>query len=303
MAQTRREFLRDAAILAAGLGIGSAPVPRLAHALQGLAAQRPGLVWLQGQSCSGCSVSLLNGERPGPAELLTRYFSVWFHPTLSAATGNEALAAVERALGVGGYLLAVEGAVPVAMPRACTVGDEPVASLVSRAAARARAVMAVGTCASFGGVPAAEPNPTGAAPVGELLADMARPVPLLNVPGCPAHPHWVVGAAVLLLQKGNVSTDEKHRPAAFFGSPVHDQCPHFARYERQEFAKTLGEDGCLFKLGCQGALTHADCPWRGWNGGTNWCVRGRAPCTGCARPGFAREPTYSFFRLNEGRIA
>ncbi|WP_025324286.1 hydrogenase small subunit [Deferrisoma camini] len=303
MAHTRREFLRDAAMLAAGLGLGSGSVPRLARALEGLAARRPGLVWLQGQSCSGCSVSLLNGERPGPAELLTRYFSVWFHPTLSAATGDEALAAVDRAVNAGGYLLAVEGAMPLGMPRACTVGDEPIASLVSRAAARARAVLAVGTCASFGGIPAAAANPTGAAPVSEVLARAGVSVPHLNVPGCPAHPHWIVGTAVLVLHKNDITVDEEHRPTAFFGRPVHDQCPHFARYERQEFARTPGEDGCLFKLGCQGALTHADCPWRGWNGGTNWCVRGRAPCTGCARPGFARDPAYPFFRLNEGRTA
>ncbi len=303
MAITRREFLRDAATLAFALGLGGPAVPRVARALEGLAAERPGLLWLQGQSCSGCSVSLLNAERPGPAELLTRYFALRFHPTLSAATGPAALEAVEKAIEAGGYLLAVEGAVPAGMPDACTLGEEPLVEVLARAARGAAAVVAVGTCASFGGIPAAPPNPTGAVPVKAALADRGVSAPVIHVPGCPAHPHWIVGTAVLALRPAGLRLDDEGRPLAFFARPVHDQCPHFAQYERQEFARAPGEDGCLFQLGCQGVLTPSDCPWRGWNGGASWCVRGRAPCTGCARPGFARDPAYPFFRLNEAREA
>ncbi|WP_461393404.1 hydrogenase small subunit [Deferrisoma sp.] len=303
MAMTRREFLRDAGILASALGLGASAVPGVARALERLAAERPALLWLQAQSCSGCSVSLLNADRPGPAELVTRYFALRFHPTLSAATGPTALEALAKAIDAGGYLLAVEGAVPAGMPDACTVGEEPLAEVLDRAARRATAVVAVGTCASFGGIPAAPPNPTGAVPVRAFLKDRGVSSTVVNVPGCPAHPDWIVGTAVLALRPAGLRLDDEARPLAFFARPVHDQCPHFAQYERQEFARAPGEDGCLFQLGCQGVLTHSDCPWRGWNAGVNWCVRGRAPCTGCARPGFAQNPAYPFFRLNEAREA
>ncbi len=295
----RRTFLKDAGLLAAALGLGPAWSPRLARALAGLADERLPVLWLQGQSCSGCSVSLLNSERPGPAELLTRYLSLSFHPTLSAATGATAREAVDRAVAAGGYALVVEGAVPLGMPEACTVGEEPFARLLARAARGASAVVSVGTCACFGGIPAAPPNPTGSVPVSAALEGAGISAPLVKVPGCPAHPYWIVGS-IILLARGRADLDEEHRPRAFFGRLLHEQCPRFAQYEREEFAGALGDEGCLFRLGCQGVITPADCPWRGWNGSGSWCVRSGAPCVGCARPGFARSPDYPFFRLNEG---
>jgi len=295
----RRTFLKDAAVLVGGLGLSGAWAPRVAEALEELASGRAPVLWLQGQSCSGCSVSLLNSESPGPADLITRYLSLYFHRTLSAATGGAALAAVRKALEGSGHVLVTEGAVPLGMPEACVVGEEPYEKLLIRAAEKARAVVCVGSCASYGGIPAAPPNLTGAAPTVETLARAGIRTPVVNVPGCPPHPAWMVGSLVYLLKVGVPALDGHLRPVRTFGHLLHEQCPHFAQYEREQFATRLGEEGCLFKLGCQGVVTHADCSHRGWNGGVNWCVRARAPCVGCARPEFARDPAYPFFRLNE----
>jgi hydrogenase small subunit len=295
----RRTFLKDAAVLVAGMGLSPVLKPRFAEALEQMASARAPILWLQGQSCSGCSVSLLNSESPGPADLVTRYLSLYFHQTISAATGGEAREAVEAAIGAGGYVLVVEGAVPLAMPEACEIGEEHFDQLVARAARKAKAVVAVGSCASFGGIPSAYPNPTGAASAQEALRVAGVTTPVVNLPGCPAHPAWIVGNLVYLLKVGAPELDEHQRPVRTYGKLLHDQCPHFAQYERHEFAEKLGEEGCLFKIGCQGVVTHSDCSYRGWNGGVNWCVRSRAPCVGCARPEFAKDPAYVFYRLNE----
>jgi hydrogenase small subunit len=301
MKMDRRAFLKDAGFLVAGMGLSPLWKPRFAAALEQMASGRAPLLWLQGQACSGCSVSLLNSESPGPADLVTRYLSIYFHQTLSAATGDAAQEAVEAAVDAGGYILVVEGAVPLALPEACEIAQEPFSELLVRAARGAQAVAAVGTCAAFGGIPSAPPNPTGAAPVSAALKQAHLSTPLLNLPGCPAHPAWMVGNLVHLLKVGVPEIDDLRRPLRTYGQLLHAQCPHFAHYQREEFAPRLGADGCLFKIGCQGVVTQADCSYRGWNGGVNWCVRSRAPCVGCARPEFAQNPGYAFYRLNEGQ--
>jgi len=296
---TRRTFLKDAGLLVAAMGMGPALLPKVAEALEEMATGRAPILWLQGQSCSGCSVSLLNSESPGPADLLTRYLSLYFHQTLSAATGEAAREAMARAIEAGGYILVVEGAVPLGMPEACRIAEENFVSLLTRAARKAKAVVSVGACASFGGIPAAPPNLTGAAPVAEALEKAGVNVPLIHLPGCPPHPAWIVGNLVHVLKVGIPELDEFRRPKRTYGQLLHEQCPYFANYQEKKFALQPGAAGCLFKLGCQGVVNHSDCSIRGWNGGVNWCIRGRAVCIGCARPEFARDPEFPFYRLNE----
>lgn len=299
MTITRRTFLKDAGLLLTGLGLSQALTPTFVEALEELAGGRAPLLWLQGQSCSGCSVSLLNSENPGPADLLTRYLSLYFHQTLSAATGEVAHQTVEKAIDDGGYILAIEGSIPLGIKDACRFADEDFADLLLRAARKAKAVVSVGTCAAFGGIPAAPPNLTGAVPVTTALQQAGIKTPVINLPGCPAHPAWIVGSLIHVLKIGIPELDEQSRPVQFYGQNLHEQCPYFAQYQKKNFAKALGDEGCLFKMGCQGVVTQADCSMRGWNGGTNWCIRARTNCIGCARPEFAKDPDFPFFRLNE----
>jgi hydrogenase small subunit len=295
LAITRRDFLKAGSRLALIMGLGTAATPKIAEALEQLASDAPPVLWLQGQSCSGCSVSLLNTEHPGPVQLLTRYIALEAHQTLSAATGETFMAVVNKRIEKGGFLLVVEGSIPAGMPHACRVGHEYFTDQVKRAAEKADAVIAVGTCAAFGGIPAAENNPTGAVSVADFLIQSGIKQSVVRIPGCPAHPDWTVGTLVHLLKFGLPPLDSKGRPRMFFSRLIHDQCPRFADYEREQFAKHFTDKGCLFKLGCLGPVTHADCTLRLWNSGANMCINANAPCVGCAREAFARENSFAFY--------
>jgi hydrogenase small subunit len=260
------------------------------------------VLWLQGQSCSGCSVSLLNSDTLSPLTLLTRHICLQFHQTLASATGHQAVQAVNLAIERGGFVLLVEGSVPAKMPSACVFGEEAFADQLTRAARRAKAVVALGTCASFGGIPAAERNPTGATGIAAFLRAQNITTPTVNIPGCPFHPDWLVGTVVHLLKFGLPRLDTLGRPEAFFSRLLHDQCPRFADYERENFAKAFGEDGCLFKLGCLGVLTRSDCNLRSFNSVSS-CIRAGAPCIGCAGEGFAARADLAFVTKNRARSA
>lgn len=296
---SRRQFLAYSAKLAALTGLGASAVPKIAAALQSMADGQVPLVWLQGQSCSGCSVSLLNTEHPDPASILTRYVSMQFHSTLSTATGDLGMAVLNDNIKHGDYLLAVEGSVPAGMPEACVVGAEPFTRQLLRAAKAARAIIAVGACACFGGIPGAENNPTGAVAVQAYLKNNGITKPVIALPGCPVHPDWLVGTLVHVLKFGMPDLNADGAPRMFFGRLVHDQCPRFADYERERFARHFGDDGCLFQLGCLGPVTHADCSTRLWNSGTNFCINAGAPCIGCSASTFASKRTLPFFRKVE----
>jgi hydrogenase small subunit len=195
----------------------------------------------------------------------------------------------------GNYILVVEGAIPTAKGGSYgTLGErnnKPV-SMLSRLeslAANASAVIALGTCAAFGGIPAASPNPTQCIGVAEALNSRNIAVPVINIPGCPPHPDWFMGTVASILLSGlphPEDLDEYSRPKAFYGQTIHENCPRRAYYDEGKFAKKLGDPGCLYELGCKGPVTYADCPLRLWNNGVNWCIGNGSPCLGCTEPGF-----------------
>ena len=210
--------------------------------------------------------------------------------------------------GDGPNILVVEGAIPVdengqychVWETETTDGIVVVTALetVQRYAANADLVIAVGTCAAYGGMVAGAPNPTGAVGVQDVVGD---DIPVVNIPGCPAHPDWIVGSIAYVLANGKIPPlDRDGRPKVFFGTKVHDQCPRRNTQKVHE----LGEYGCLNALGCNGPNTRADCPTRMWNAGgagengVNWCVGAGAPCYGCTEPSFPDRmaPFYSPFQ-------
>ena len=297
---SRRRFLELASKLSVAFGLSTTLVGRMAEAAERVIEGRAPVIWLQGQACSGCSISLLNSEDPGPLELITQQISLKYHPTLSAVTGSAGIDIVESwAAGDEPFVLVVEGSLPETMPEACKVNGIPLLDVVERAARAATAVVAVGSCAAFGGIPAAAGNPTGAQAIPPLLRGRGVQAPIVRIPGCPSHPDWVVGTLVHLLEFGLPPLDGLGRPQAFFSRLVHDQCPRFSDFEREHFAEDYGEDGCLFRLGCLGVITHADCTVRMWNSGANSCINAGAPCIGCAGAGFALDPQLALSRVNE----
>ncbi len=268
------------------------------------------VVWIQAASCSGCSVSVLNSAAPKITDLLLsevipgRHINLRFQSTVMAGSGEPAIAVLERARNEapGSFVLVVEGSIPTRHGGVYgTLGDEPMAERVLDAARAAMAVLALGTCASFGGIFAAEPNPGGCVSAGALLREHGVDVPLINIPGCPPHPDWFTGTVVAILRDGlsAVNVDALGRPTRFFGQLIHENCPRRADFDEGKFAGQLGDEGCLYELGCKGTVTHADCPLRRWNNGINWVIGSGAPCNGCVEPEFPDLISPFYERLPE----
>jgi hydrogenase small subunit len=301
---SRRDFIKLGSLLAASFGLSSAFGETFASGLAQLAQGKVKVLWLQAQSCSGCSVSLLNAQSPDIVEVITDVLSLGFHQTVSAATGDTAMAAMRTfEQGDTPFILVIEGSIPLDMPEACVIGGRPFNELVLPLARKAKYIMAVGTCAAFGGIPAAEGNPTGAASMQDFLKKNNLPIDqrLVNCPSCPVHPDTIVGTMAHLASKGypKVNPDQL-TPVLFYSHSTHDDCPRFHYYSKRVFAKDFGDnEGCLFKLGCLGMLSNTECPRRQWNGGVNWCIRAAAPCIGCSHQQFGRLKAFPFYRKGE----
>ena len=272
------------------------------------------VVYLQTAACTGCAVSLLNTASPTIKNVLIDqiapgvHINLRFHPVVMAAAGDMALQVMEDTAKQkkDGYVFVVDGAVPMADGGVYgAVGErngKPVTMLqrVTELAKDALAVIALGTCASFGGIPAAKPNPTNCQPVSKVLAARGIKKPLINIPGCPPHPDWFVGTVAGVILKGLPTADDLDdllRPKAFYGKLIHENCPRRASFDEGKFAKKFGDEGCLYELGCKGPITYADCPLRKWNGGTNWVIGAGAPCNGCTQPEFPDQTAPFYEKL------
>lgn len=313
---TRRDFMKVFGAGAAAVGLAgvlaSCRVPpeggtaeAVLPVLQEVASGRPSVIWLQGSGCTGCSVSLLNTVHPDIAEVLTKIISLDAHPTVMAATGDLATAVFEDAVTnkAGEFILVVEGAIPTAENGLYGTfgenshGPQTILDWTQKLGNSAMAVVAVGTCAAFGGIPAAEPNPTGAKSVSDVLGK-----PVVNIPGCPPHPDWIVGTLAHVLLFGVPELDEYGRPLLFYDKVIHYNCPRYWDFERQNYAQKLSDDGCLVFLGCKGPIAHADCAQRHWNNGVNWCIGGHAPCIGCVQPEFPDDLSPLYAKLPDEKI-
>jgi hydrogenase small subunit len=278
------------------------------------------VIWFQGAGCSGCSVSVLNSVSPKIQNVLVdevvpgRHVSLRFHPTVMAGSGEMTLEAIEETerQSEGAYFLVVEGAVPTAAGGVYGTSGErgerelTIAEQVEDLGRKAAAVIALGTCAAFGGIPAGAPNPGGCMGVKAFFGSRQVATPVINVPGCPPHPDWFVGTLASVLLAGLPSAEDLDallRPRAFFGSTVHENCPRRAYFDEGKFAKKLSDPGCLLELGCKGPVTHADCSLRLWNGGVNWCIGAGSPCHGCVEPGFPDILAPLYEKLDEAALA
>ncbi|MEW6357198.1 MAG: hydrogenase small subunit [Planctomycetota bacterium] len=272
------------------------------------------VIWYQAAACSGCSVSLLNGVAPDVRNLLLqelvpgKHVNLVFHVTVMAGQGKAVLDAMNSTARTkkGQYVLCVEGSLPSAAGGVFgEVGDEPMIDKVVELAKDAVAVVAVGTCAAFGGIPAAKPNYTGSKSVRDVLCGKGVKTPVVNVPGCPPHPDWIIGSVALFLQLGAGvlgALDEIARPVPYYGNLIHENCPRRPDFDAGKFAVKFGDPGCLYKLGCKGPMTYADCPTRQWNAGVNWCIGNGIPCQGCVEPEFIDGFSPIFDKITEERL-
>jgi hydrogenase small subunit len=262
-------------------------------------------------------VSLLNSVSPSIQNVLVdpvipgKHVSLKFHATIMAGQGEPVVRIMRETAEArpGQYLLIVDGSVPTAEDGLyCLIGEldgkeVTMKDMTAELAKDAMAVLAVGTCASFGGIPSGKPNPTGAKPVSEFLQEQKINTPVVNVSGCPPHPDWMVGTIADILLNGLPGPDRLNdtaRPNAYFGMLVHDNCPRRGFFDAGQFARHTGDEGCLYEIGCKGPVTYADCSLRHWNNGVNWCVGAGAPCIGCVEPDFHDTLAPLFEKLDEG---
>jgi len=287
--------------------------------MEGSKTEEYPVVWLQCATCTGCSVSALNSVSPSIKNLLVdevipgKHFNLRFHATIMAGVGDAVIEEMEetRQGEKGSYSLVVEGAIPTAQDGIFGVLGEregkpiPMTTWVDSLSRAAVAVIALGTCAAFGGIAAGKPNPAGCVGVDKFFKMHSITTPLINIPGCPPHPDWLVGTVASVMLWGlpqPEELDEFKRPKAFFDKTVHENCPRRAYFDEGKFARRFGEPGCLNELGCKGPVTHADCPLRLWNHGVNWCIGSGGLCLGCVEPGFPDLLSPFYEKMSEAMV-
>lgn len=284
----RRDFLKMSVLLTGAFGLDYSFAGHVRQALQ--ANTRAPVIWLEFQDCAGCTESITRSQNPTLAKLLFNDITIEYHETIMAAAGFQAEGAKRSAMDKykGKYVLVVEGSIPRANDGYCTIGGRSAVDLLREAAAGAFAVVAVGNCAAFGGIPRANPNPTDALGVMEMVTDK----PVINIPGCPAIPEAMTNTIAHILVLGSVpELDSLKRPKLFYSQTIHDRCLRRGFYDAGLFASSFGDEGyrkgyCLYKLGCKGPTTYNSCPSLKWNQGTSWPVESGHPCLGCSEPNF-----------------
>lgn len=297
---SRRDFLEFCRDMAVVLGIGSAASPRVAAALE--TQKRPTVIWLELQECTGCVESILRSNEPFIGNVLLDLVSLDYSETLMAASGDGAEKSKHDSMKAneGKYLLVVTGSVPLKEDGIYTmIAGRTARETLEEAAKGAAAVIAVGACAHFGSVQAANPNPTGAVGVRDIIKDR----PVLVVAGCPPVPDVITATVVHFLTFGKLpKADSEGRPLFAYGARIHDQCPRRGHFDAGQFVQTFDDAGarqgwCLYEVGCKGPQTFSPCPIFMWNMKTNWPIGAGHPCIGCTEPHFWDTMTPFYNRL------
>ncbi len=292
---TRRDFLKVAGATVALLGLSQALTPKIVKALEG-SVGKPAVIWLEGQDCAGCTESFLNSLEPPATSILLDTISLRYNETAMAASGYVAENFLEENIAEGGYVLVIEGSIPLAEDGLyCTIGGKTFKDIVREAARNAAAIICVGSCATFGGIPRS--GPTDA--VGYLYRgnelhhyyDDVGPKPVINLPTCPLHEERLVAVIVHYLTFGTVpDLDQFQRPLAFYGYNQHENCTRRAHFEAGRYVTDWGnpeqQGWCLYLKGCKGPWAFQDCWKRLWNQRTNYCIKANHPCMACSEPEF-----------------
>ncbi len=292
---TRRDFLKVASATVALLGLSQALTPRVVKALED-SLGKPAVIWLEGQDCAGCTESFLNSLEPPATSILLDTISLRYHETAMAASGHQAEDALSKTIAEGGYILVIEGSIPLAEGGLfCVVGGKPFKEIVRESARNAAAIVCVGSCASYGGIPRS--GPTDA--VGYLYRgtqlhhqfDDVGNKPVINLPTCPLHVERLVAVIVHYITFGTFpELDKFHRPVAFYGENQHENCERRGHFEAGRFLTDWGDPNqqgwCLYLKGCKGPWSNQDCWKRLWNSRTNYCIQANHPCMACSEPEF-----------------
>ena len=264
------------------------------------------VVWLQGAGCTGCSVSVLNAVSPKIQNLLLdelvpgQQLNLIFHSTIMAGQGEpviEVLKDTEKNRE-GDYILVVEGAIPTAEGGLYGgIGEKDgkhltVQQSVEELGRNALLTIALGTCACYGGIPAAKPNPTLCKGVQTVFKEKGIKTAVINVPGCPPIGEVMAGTIVYLLTFDKIpQLDGLGRPKSFYSRRVHDTCYRRPNYDAGLFVESFDDENakrgyCLYKMGCRGPVTYNSCGVIRWNNGVSYPIQSGHGCIGCSEANF-----------------
>lgn len=265
------------------------------------------MLWLQGGACSGNTMSFLNAEEPTAVDLVTDFgIDVLWHPSLGVELGEQAQDVLRRCVAGETPLdiFLFEGTVvrgPDGSGRYNMFAERPMMDWVAELAPKADVVVAIGDCACWGGIPATDPNPTDSIGLqylkreqGGFLGSGFRSrlgLPVVNVPGCPAHPDWLTQVVVALAsgRAADLALDDLGRPKTFFTTFTQTGCTRVQYFEYKQSSPEFGQGtrkGCLFyEQGCRGPMTHSPCNRILWNRQSSK-TRAGMPCIGCTEPEF-----------------
>ena len=301
---SRRDFMRICSAAAAAIGLPVTAAEAFFKTVQ--LKSRPSVIWLHFQECTGCTETLLRASYPSIQTLLLKLISLDYHETLLTAAGHQAEKSLRDAMlrYEGQYICIVEGAIPTKDGGVyCKIAGRTALDMLRDVGGKAGVIIAVGSCASFGGLPAAKPNPTGAKGVPDILKNK----PVVTIPGCPPHPYNLLGTVLHYLTYGKLpALDTKNRPLFAYGRSIHEHCPRRPHFDAGRFAECYGDDAhrlghCLYKLGCKGPETFSSCPTQHFCDVSGvWPVGIGHPCLGCTEQALAfRKPLHELATIPE----
>ena len=244
-------------------------------------------IWLETSGCFGEVISLLDSEEPDVIYMLKKFVNMQFFGSIMAEEGE---IAYERLLELlnDEFVFIICGAVPTkdngVYTTIATYKEKKVTAMevIKNLAEKAKYIVTIGTCASFGGPTAAKPNESEAFSISKFLNRQD----VINISGCPANPVWVMGILGYLTSIGIPKLDNEGRPIDYYGETIHDRCPRRRFFDAGIFAEKFGEEECMFMIGCKGPVTYAYCPVSRWNSTENWPIGDNTTCIGCASPNF-----------------
>jgi len=287
---SRRDFLKWTGLMTTVLMLPPMFKPMVARAAENFS--RIPIIWLHFAECTGCSEAILRSSYPNVDDILLETISLEYHETLMAAAGYQAEKCLEDAMEhfAGKYVCVIEGAIPRGMKgQYLRLGPkgETALEMGKKVVSKAAMTISLGACAVWGGLPAASPNPTDA-----VGASKAFGISTVNIAGCPPNAVNFTGTLLHFIMFGTMPPlDGEGRPLWAYGKRVHDFCERRPHYDAGEFVEQWGDEGakkgwCLYKMGCKGPYTFANCPHLRFNDHMSWPVMAGHGCIGCTERGF-----------------
>jgi len=286
---SRRSFMKFCSLTAAALGLGPEIAPQMAYALE--TKPRVPVLWLHGLECTCCSEAFIRSAHPLASDVVLSMISLDYDDTIMASAGHQAEAIIDEIVEKykGQYILACEGNPPLNEDGMyCIIGGKPYLDQLKKAASNCQAIISWGSCASWGCVQAARPNPTQAVPIHKVIRDK----PIIKVPGCPPIPEVMTAVITYIITFGRLpELDRQGRPKMFYSQRIHDKCYRRPHFDAGQFVEAWDDEGarkghCLYKMGCKGPTTYNACSTVRWNGGVSFPIQAGHGCIGCSEDGF-----------------